>query len=260
MAKSKFRKRKSFKTKKRDLDASSAITRAGLFLKNQCGINTSKMKYKVVVQEYAKIKGLTIPFNADLKTWIINQFPLRVSSGSKGSIPSQYCEDLRKRATKSEKIFKKMLKDCKIVHVFQKVIPNNHTFYIVDFFIPDKNLCIELDGGYHDDPDQKAKDIARDAYLISKGYYNWRLTNEEAVKLSKEQIIEKINSFPDKKRTIRQVAMEEPVHYEPKTKLNNNLPKKRKCKKSKPIKTEFPELDKIAARKKERENRSKPLS
>ncbi len=171
---------------------------------------------------------------------------------SKESIAREFAQNLLKRVTPSASAFKKILKSTGIRFMSEKIVYKEKSFYIVDFFIPDKNLCIELDGGYHNEPEQKAKDIIRDSYLISKGYSNWRLTNEEAVRLTKEQIIEKITSLPDKKRVVRQVAMREPILYTSKKKIKVYHPKSRKVKKTKPIKTEFPQLDKIAARKRER--------
>jgi very-short-patch-repair endonuclease len=51
--------------------------------------------------------------------------------------------------------------------------------YIVDFICLDKGLIIELDGGYHDDPQQKEYDKARTAHLQRLGYTELRFKNEE---------------------------------------------------------------------------------
>jgi very-short-patch-repair endonuclease len=52
-------------------------------------------------------------------------------------------------------------------------------FYrIADFYLPDHNLIIELDGGYHDPVKDKAKD---QAFLTERGIRTLRLTNEQVL-------------------------------------------------------------------------------
>lgn len=51
--------------------------------------------------------------------------------------------------------------------------------YIADFFCVTKRLVIEVDGGYHDDPQQQQEDQWRTDYLLSKGYHVLRFKNEE---------------------------------------------------------------------------------
>ena len=59
--------------------------------------------------------------------------------------------------------------------------------YIVDFYCASAKLVIELDGSQHEEPQQKAADEERDAYLRSRGltvlrYSNWLIkTNFEGV-------------------------------------------------------------------------------
>ena len=51
--------------------------------------------------------------------------------------------------------------------------------YIVDFICIEKGLVIELDGGYHNDPEQKEYDERRTAHLQQLGYTELRFANEE---------------------------------------------------------------------------------
>ena len=53
--------------------------------------------------------------------------------------------------------------------------------FIVDFYCPARKLCIELDGGIHDTPDQAEKDVARTAALEARGYHVLRFRNEEVM-------------------------------------------------------------------------------
>ena len=54
--------------------------------------------------------------------------------------------------------------------------------YIVDFYVPDARLVIEIDGEAHDRGDRPIRDERRNEYLNSKGY---RLLRISAVKVLK---------------------------------------------------------------------------
>ena len=51
--------------------------------------------------------------------------------------------------------------------------------YIADFLCLKAKLVIEVDGGYHDKPQQQLEDQLRTEFLQSKGYRVIRFTNEE---------------------------------------------------------------------------------
>ena len=51
--------------------------------------------------------------------------------------------------------------------------------YIADFLCLKAKLVIEVDGGYHDKPQQQLEDQWRTEFLQSKGYRVIRFTNEE---------------------------------------------------------------------------------
>ena len=53
--------------------------------------------------------------------------------------------------------------------------------YIADFFCPENNLVIEVDGGYHELPEQMILDEARTRRLEESGYNILRFTNEEVL-------------------------------------------------------------------------------
>ena len=70
-----------------------------------------------------------------------------------------YKHILEVNATYAERLLKTFLTG-KIDFEFQKIIyTDNKHFFIADFYIPSKNLIIELDGEYHDDAKQQEKDI-----------------------------------------------------------------------------------------------------
>jgi len=53
--------------------------------------------------------------------------------------------------------------------------------FIADFFCPEQNLIIEVDGGYHSIPMQLQYDEDRTKRLEAKGYNVLRFTNEEVL-------------------------------------------------------------------------------
>lgn len=94
--------------------------------------------------------------------------------------PEQIRDLLIERATPEELKFKKLLDDKKIEYYFQKIIrlPKGG-FYVVDFYIPLKNLIIEIDGPYHQVTRQKFEDDIRTQNLKNMGFKIKRITNEE---------------------------------------------------------------------------------
>ena len=51
--------------------------------------------------------------------------------------------------------------------------------FIFDFYCASAQLIVEVDGGYHDQPDQREKDRFRDAHLTACGFVIVRVTNDE---------------------------------------------------------------------------------
>ncbi|MBR3408665.1 MAG: DegT/DnrJ/EryC1/StrS family aminotransferase [Paludibacteraceae bacterium] len=69
--------------------------------------------------------------------------------------------------------------------------------YIVDFICLDKGLVIELDGGYHNDLQQKEYDEQRTAHLQRLGYTELRFTNDELL-CSPDAVIARIKGVASK--------------------------------------------------------------
>ena len=97
----------------------------------------------------------------------------------KENIAEHYKHILEVNATYAERLLKTFLTG-KIDFEFQKIIyTDNKHFFIADFYIPSKNLIIELDGEYHDDAKQQEKDIWRTKILKSLGYKVIRFRNKQ---------------------------------------------------------------------------------
>lgn len=92
---------------------------------------------------------------------------------------SYYRRVLKEKATKPELIFKKFLENMGIRFIFQKgfVKPFHR---IVDFYIPELSLIIEIDGDYHNTPETHKKDINKDyCWLKDRNMQTIRVMNEE---------------------------------------------------------------------------------
>lgn len=94
---------------------------------------------------------------------------------------------LIKNATMPEKILSKLLKSKKVKIDPQRIIYLDYNcvinkFYVADIYLPELNLIVEIDGGYHETEEQKEKDYNRDLDLKSVGYNVFRCTNEEVLK------------------------------------------------------------------------------
>ena len=100
---------------------------------------------------------------------------------SKENIAEYYKHILEVNATYAERLFKTFLTG-KIDFEFQKIIyTDNKHFFIADFYIPSKNLIIELDEEYHDNIKQRDKDIWRTQLLHSLGYRVIRFKNKQII-------------------------------------------------------------------------------
>lgn len=101
---------------------------------------------------------------------------------SKEDTAERYKHILEVNATYAERVLYSFLTG-KIDFEFQKIIytDNKKHFFIADFYIPSKNLIIELDGKYHDDAKQQNKDIWRTKVLKSLGYRVIRFKNKQIV-------------------------------------------------------------------------------
>jgi very-short-patch-repair endonuclease len=88
---------------------------------------------------------------------------------------------LRSNMTDAEKMLWSRVRRKQILGVpfyRQKPIGN----YIVDFYAPQANLVIELDGGQHLEPEQHRYDEQRTLYLQNQGVSVLRFTNFEVLK------------------------------------------------------------------------------
>ena len=97
--------------------------------------------------------------------------------------------ELRQKLTPSEEILWKGLKGKQLGVKFRRQHPIHN--YIADFYCHEKKLVIEVDGGYHLEPEQKENDKLRSEQINELGVSIIRFTNEEVL-TNIEHIITKI--------------------------------------------------------------------
>lgn len=97
----------------------------------------------------------------------------------------------RKNPTEAESVLWDMLKKNNLGLHFRR----QHVIldYIVDFICLEKGLVIELDGGYHNNPEQAEYDKQRTSHLKKLGYTELRFTNEELL-TNPDAVIARIKS------------------------------------------------------------------
>ena len=90
----------------------------------------------------------------------------------------EYAKQLRKNMTEAETILWEELRQLDGYH-FRRQHPIND--YIADFICLSAHLIIEVDGKYHDMPQQQVDDDMRTDALSKMGYTVVRFTNEEII-------------------------------------------------------------------------------
>ncbi len=90
-----------------------------------------------------------------------------------------YAKENRKNPTEAENILWDCLKERQLGQPFrrQHIIGD----YIADFICIPSKLIIEIDGGYHQLPEQQVSDEQRQEWLESRGFTVIRFTNEEVI-------------------------------------------------------------------------------
>lgn len=116
--------------------------------------------------------------------------------GAKYSV-FEKAKKLRKEKTECENILQQYLRNRKLDgYKFRRQHPL--LSYIADFYCHEKNIVIEIDGGYHNEEEQKQLDEARTEAINDYGIEVIRFTNYE-VKYKLVIVIESIRKAINKK-------------------------------------------------------------
>lgn len=90
---------------------------------------------------------------------------------------NDFKKDLIANQTPSEANMKVILKSLNITYEFQKIYYTESTFYIADFYLPEHDIIIEVDGEYHNNKEQKLKDDLRTKELKERVSGIYRINN-----------------------------------------------------------------------------------
>jgi very-short-patch-repair endonuclease len=96
---------------------------------------------------------------------------------------------LRKDQTPAEGVLWQQLRANRLGYKFYRQHPIGG--YVADFCCPAVKLVIEVDGGHHDEPEQRAQDRERDSILDSQGFTVLRVWNNEVQK-NTDGVVQKI--------------------------------------------------------------------
>ncbi|MCO5235451.1 MAG: leucine--tRNA ligase [Chitinophagaceae bacterium] len=101
---------------------------------------------------------------------------------------------MRKEPTEAERLLWSSLKGKATGYKFRRQHPIENS--IADFVCLDTWLIVEIDGGYHDHPEQQKLDKERDAFLKEIGFTTVRFTNEQVMD-NVEKVIKTIKDTCD---------------------------------------------------------------
>lgn len=113
----------------------------------------------------------------------------KTASPDRYDILKDFAKHNRQEMTESETVLWNVLRQEIKGYKFRRQHPIGD--YIADFICVTMKLIIEVDGGYHDTPQQQLEDQWRTDYLLSKGYHVLRFKNEE-VNFDTKSVISRI--------------------------------------------------------------------
>lgn len=134
--------------------------------------------------------GIDIPLNARKKKMDLADGGYReMANPMNYDLLKENARQMRKEPTEAETAFWELVsaKGLDVKFRRQQVIGN----FIVDFVCLEKNLIVEIDGGYHDDVEQQIEDNLRTKELKDYGFTILRLQNEEVIG-NPQEVIRKI--------------------------------------------------------------------
>jgi very-short-patch-repair endonuclease len=96
---------------------------------------------------------------------------------------------LRRDSTTAERLAWRLLRDRRLLGLkFRRQHPIGR--FIVDFYCAELHVAIELDGGYHDTPEQHTRDAARTAVLEARGIRVVRIRNSHVTSANFRALIQ----------------------------------------------------------------------
>lgn len=169
------------------------------------------MKYICSKQERKELHDLRIAVNMKSKKKFKKKKYAKkpMSNNQKRRVARDDKQWLYKKAremkpTGAEIEFEKKLRELRISFKRQRVVYERGFAAIIDFWLRDYNLFIEIDGSVHLDPEQKEKDRVKDE--ICKNVLKIpviRFTNKNAIKFSSTKILYILNKNDNNRKMKR---------------------------------------------------------
>ena len=104
----------------------------------------------------------------------------------------EFAKKLRNNPTETESLLWNFLSESEFSDIrFKRQHPV--LYFIADFYCHKAKLIIEIDGGYHQVPEQYQYDVNRDAELEKLGLKTIRFTNEQVL-FETEKVLQKIRT------------------------------------------------------------------
>jgi very-short-patch-repair endonuclease len=108
---------------------------------------------------------------------------------------NKYAKELTNKITPEEKIIKSLLEESKISFEFQKPIVcfgfrNKYVLYILDFYLIDYNVALEIDGTQHYSKEGSKKDAVRTRHIRKHGIEVKRLSNKQVKMHSTKELFD----------------------------------------------------------------------
>ena len=120
---------------------------------------------------------------------MIKEASFKTASPDRYGLLKEYARYNRREMTESEELLWNVLRKSIRNYRFRRQHPIGD--YIADFICLPIRLVIEVDGGYHNTPEQQTEDQWRTEFLESRGYRVLRIKNEEVTADIKE-VLKKI--------------------------------------------------------------------
>ena len=107
----------------------------------------------------------------------MNDFEFKTADPCWYDLLKKFAKENRKNPTEAESLLWDCLKERQLRQPFRRQHIKGD--YIADFVCMPSRLIIELDGGYHQLPEQQDSDEQRQQWLEAQGFTVIRFTNEE---------------------------------------------------------------------------------
>ena len=104
----------------------------------------------------------------------------------------EHAREMRKKPTQAENVLWQALRNKGLGYKFRRQHPFGE--YIADFICFETSVVIEVDGGYHQTPEQRNSDMLRDNFFRKKGFNVLRISNDEVL-LNFDLTISRIKNY-----------------------------------------------------------------